>query len=159
MRLKLRQRTGSVGIWAGLGWHWGRLRRILGVWLLVLLFGLGYSLAIATAARSEVRLVQVTQAMRPVEPMTLNGRLDESSSVLGDDYGYYNTHTFRGIAGQSIAIELESVDLEIVLSLVNPQLEGAIFDSVIFDDNTNGTSAQACSIWYFFYCCKCIEHR
>ncbi|MEM9447004.1 MAG: tetratricopeptide repeat protein [Cyanobacteria bacterium P01_E01_bin.6] len=53
-------------------------------------------------------------------PQTITGQLDQSSPVLEDDGSYYATHTFAGIAGESITINLTSNDFDTYLLLQSP---------------------------------------
>ncbi|WP_008318299.1 hypothetical protein [Leptolyngbya sp. PCC 6406] len=59
------------------------------------------------------RLAQVT-------PHTVTGQLDENSATL-DDGSYFNIHTFEGIAGDIIIIDLVSADFDSYLILVGPE--------------------------------------
>ena len=52
-------------------------------------------------------------------PQTVTGRLDQSSNQL-EDGSYYTTHTFEGMAGEVLAIELTSDDFNAYLMLVGP---------------------------------------
>jgi hypothetical protein len=62
--------------------------------LLVLLFGLGFSLAVGAAEQVEAGRIELAQATGQVEPLTINGILDRNSSILKSDNSYFNTHNF-----------------------------------------------------------------
>lgn len=59
------------------------------------------------------------QQLAQVTPRSLTGRLDENSQILNDG-SYYNIHTFEGIVGQEITIDLVSRDFDAYLMLLGP---------------------------------------
>ncbi|MEM9447010.1 MAG: PPC domain-containing protein [Cyanobacteria bacterium P01_E01_bin.6] len=71
-------------------------------------------------------------------PQTITGELDQNSRVMEDDNNYYETHTFEGIAGETITIELTSDDFDTYLILESPTEEWIAQD----DDGAGGTNAQ-----------------
>ena len=67
------------------------------------------------------------------EPVEVEGKLDEESSVLPSDNSYFNAYTFEGDAGQRVTIEMDSRDLNSYLILLSP--EG---DNIAQDDDSAG---------------------
>lgn len=67
------------------------------------------------------------------EPVEVEGKLDEESSVLPSDNSYFNAYTFEGDAGQQVTIEMGSSDLNSYLILLSP--EG---DNIAQDDDSAG---------------------
>jgi tetratricopeptide (TPR) repeat protein len=54
-----------------------------------------------------------------LEAATVRGKLDSNSYTLPDDGSYYNIHTFEGVAGESIFIELTSEEFDPYLVLLD----------------------------------------
>jgi tetratricopeptide (TPR) repeat protein len=78
---------------------------------------------------------QLPQGKR--QPTTVNGRLDSNSRTFKDDKSYYNVHTFEGIAGEQITIDLTSSDFDSYLILLNPE------NKKIAEDDNGGSGNNA----------------
>ncbi|NJO75232.1 MAG: hypothetical protein HC833_16575 [Leptolyngbyaceae cyanobacterium RM1_406_9] len=53
--------------------------------------------------------------------LDIEGELGDGDQVLPQDGSLYDEHTFEGLAGQSVAIDLESDDFDTFLILLDPQ--------------------------------------
>ena len=51
---------------------------------------------------------------------TVSGRLDESSNILPVDNSFFNLYTFEGLAGQQVAIEMMSNEIDPYLIVLTP---------------------------------------
>jgi hypothetical protein len=69
---------------------------------------------------------------------TVNGRLDSNSQTFKDDKSYYNVHTFEGIAGEQITIDLTSSEFDSYLILLDPEGKKIAED----DDSESGNNAR-----------------
>lgn len=81
--------------------------------------------------------MRVAQTVPEFEPLTITGVLDESSEVL-EDGRFFNSHTFEGVAGQIVVIDLISDEFDTYLFLLDA-------DQLVIatDDNIgNGTNAH-----------------
>lgn len=85
---------------------------------------------IKTASASPQQLAQVI-------PNAVTGRLDSSSQTLNDG-SYYNVHTFNGIAGEVISIDMTSNELDAFLILLSPYGE----EVARADDSGESTNAR-----------------
>ncbi|MEL7038240.1 MAG: trypsin-like peptidase domain-containing protein [Cyanobacteria bacterium J06592_8] len=98
--------------------------------------GIGFAIAVDKVppflqAVEEGTAPRVAQSQRPLafsgEPSEkiildgpeIRGRLDNSDSILPIDNSYYDIYSFEGEAGQQIAIEMSSQDLDPYLILLN----------------------------------------
>ncbi|MDY7022074.1 MAG: trypsin-like peptidase domain-containing protein [Cyanobacteriota bacterium] len=98
--------------------------------------GIGFAIAVDKVppflqAVEEGTAPRVAQSQRPLafsgEPSEkiildgpeIRGRLDNSDSILPIDNSYYDIYSFEGEAGQQIAIEMSSQDLDSYLILLN----------------------------------------
>ncbi|ERT03824.1 trypsin family protein, partial [Lyngbya aestuarii BL J] len=98
--------------------------------------GIGFAISVDKVppflqAVKEGRAPRVAQSQRPFafssEPSEklildgpeVRGRLDESDSILPIDNSFYDMYSFEGKAGQQIAIEMRSQDLDPYLILLN----------------------------------------
>ncbi|MEM6838608.1 MAG: tetratricopeptide repeat protein [Cyanobacteria bacterium P01_C01_bin.120] len=102
-------------------------KRVIGSVLAVLL-GTGTLLPEHTRVEAQIVVAQVP-------PQTVTGRLDENSQILSDDGSYYNIHTFEGMAGETISIEMVSAAFDTYLILVGP--DGV---TVVQDDDSGGNT-------------------
>ncbi|MGG6295625.1 CHAT domain-containing protein [Leptolyngbya sp. AN02str] len=71
------------------------------------------------------------------QPTTVHARLDERSQTM-EDGSYYNVHTFEGVAGQNVLIEMVSPDFDTYLILFDP-LGNKIAEN---DNGSSGSNAQ-----------------
>ena len=69
---------------------------------------------------------------------TITGELTSNSSVLEDDGSYYEIHTFEGVAGEVVTIELTSDDFDTYLLLQDPA--GDLINQD--DDGAGGTNSR-----------------
>jgi CHAT domain-containing protein len=73
-----------------------------------------------TPTANENTSPDVELAAPPVQPLTFNGVLDPNVSIL-DGVPFVGEHTFEGVEGQAIAIEMNSSDFDAYLTLLDPQ--------------------------------------
>ncbi|NER83753.1 MAG: hypothetical protein F6K42_30255, partial [Leptolyngbya sp. SIO1D8] len=59
------------------------------------------------------------QQLAQVAETTITGRLDGRSRTLSDG-SYYNSHSFEGVAGETILIEMVSPAFDVYLILLSP---------------------------------------
>ncbi|MGB7311708.1 MAG: tetratricopeptide repeat protein, partial [Nodosilinea sp.] len=88
-------------------------------------------------SRPPAEAMRVVQSVPAIEPLTITGVLDESSQVL-EDGRFFNVHTFEGVAGQIVVIDLISDEFDSVLTLFGPDVELIAID----DYSGEGTNAR-----------------
>lgn len=117
--------------------------------------GIGFAISVDKIpsflqAVKEGRAPRVAQSQRPLafsgqsaKKILLNGpevrgRLDQNNSILPIDKSYYDMYSFEGKAGQQIAIEMSSQDLDSYLILLNSDGSELAQD----DDSGGGKNAK-----------------
>lgn len=98
--------------------------------------GFFWEAAIATA-QPLPSSTQPTTTAPEVQPFTLTGQLD-SQSTRSDQGSYFNTHSFEGIAGQSVVIEMDGTQFDSVLVLQDPSGQKIAEN----DDSQGGTNSR-----------------
>ena len=109
-------------------------------WAIIGLMGAGMLLEVAEPGMGQMRLAQVEESLEAgaIEPLIIEGTLDENSEVLEQDSTYYNVHTFDGQAGQNVSIELASDNFDTYLLLLLP--DGSVLSQN--DDGEEGTNSN-----------------
>jgi CHAT domain-containing protein/Flp pilus assembly protein TadD len=79
--------------------------------------------------------MRVAQSVPEFEPLTITGALDENSEIA--DGRFFNIHTFEGLAGQLVIIDLISREFDTALALVDPAGE------LIAVDNYSGEGTNS----------------
>ncbi|MEM8806396.1 MAG: trypsin-like peptidase domain-containing protein [Cyanobacteria bacterium P01_G01_bin.38] len=97
--------------------------------------------AVQNGSASTTASSRPRQGGRPPETISLNGqssgRLDSSSNLFADN-SYFNVYRFEGQAGQRVAIEMSSQQIDPYLILVGPNQEDLGQD----DDSAGGVNAR-----------------
>ncbi|MEM0978668.1 MAG: CHAT domain-containing protein [Cyanobacteria bacterium P01_H01_bin.58] len=73
---------------------------------------------------------------------SITGRLDANSYIWEEDGSYYNIHTFEGVAGQTLTMEMVSQEFDTFITLIGSS--GAVLAQV--DDSLNSTNAMLAGI-------------
>ncbi|MEO1400612.1 MAG: trypsin-like peptidase domain-containing protein [Cyanobacteria bacterium J06635_1] len=97
--------------------------------------------AIQNGSASTTASSRPRQGGRPAEVISLNGqlsgRLDSGSNLFADN-SYFNVYRFEGQAGQRVAIEMSSQQIDPYLILIGPNQEDLGQD----DDSAGGVNAR-----------------
>lgn len=72
------------------------------------------------------------------DPVEVNGKLNNESSVLPSDNSYFDAYTFEGTAGERVTVQMSSEEFNPYLILLSPGGDNIAQD----DDSAGGTSSQ-----------------
>ncbi|MFH7245099.1 MAG: tetratricopeptide repeat protein [Spirulina sp.] len=112
----------------------GRPSRLVSLALLAALL-VGQSPRAWSQPPAQGEAMRVAQAVPEFEPLTITGVLDENSLV--EDGLFFNIHTFEGIAGQIVVIDMTSDEVDAWLGLRTPAGE------IIATDENSGKGTNA----------------
>ncbi|MFH7245095.1 MAG: tetratricopeptide repeat protein [Spirulina sp.] len=113
-----------------------RSARAVGLAMLAALL-VGHSSRAWSQPSAPGEVMRVAQAVPAIEPLTITGVLDENSEVL-DDGRFFNIHTFEGVEGQIVVIDLISDEFDAFLGLTDSTGELLASD----DNSGEGTNAR-----------------
>ncbi|MBD2428168.1 tetratricopeptide repeat protein [Phormidium sp. FACHB-1136] len=112
----------------------GRASRLVSLALLAALL-VGQSPSAWSQPLASADATRVAQSVPGFEPLTITGALDENSTVEAGRS--FNVHTFEGVAGQIVVIDLSSNEFDALLGVRAPNGE------VIATDNDSGDGTNA----------------
>jgi CHAT domain-containing protein/Flp pilus assembly protein TadD len=91
-------------------------------WALLAALLVGQSPSAWSQPPAQAEAMRVAQSVPAIMPLTITGVLDESSEVF-EDGSSFNIHTFEGVAGQIVVIDLISDEFDALLVLLDPDGE------------------------------------